>query len=325
MLAASVLEKDLRRNRRRKWHIVFRLRVLRLCIVTGLIAISVCSGESQETAKTNKLAGASAAEKAPWSRIVMIGASASAGFIETEPFGGPTTSKLRLSRYLDAALVASHEPVRNFSSAMFFIQPEGQGRSQSERALQSNPSLLVALDYLFWFCYGDGASDKERLQRFEQGLKWLEPFRCPVILGDLPDATAAVERMLTPDQIPSAAALSAANRRLKEWAAGRKQTVVIPLSAFMRNAMANKPVTVHGHTLAEGKTRVLLQDDKLHPTAAGCAVLALAIFDSFLSNQTALLASDIRWDAREVYHLALEPPRPANARPANAPASSVSP
>jgi len=235
----------------------------------------------------------------------MIGASASAGFNETEPFGGPTTSKLRLNRYLDAALQTSHEPVRNFSSAMFFMQPEGQGQSQSERALQANPSMLVALDYLFWFCYGDGATDKERLQRFEQGLKLLEPFRCPLILGDLPDASAAVERMLTPDEIPSPTALSAANRRLKEWASARKQTVVVPLSAFMRNAMANKPLTVHGHTLPEGKTRVLLQEDKLHPSPAGCAVLALAIFDSFLSSQPALSTNDIRWDAKEVYRLAL--------------------
>jgi transcription elongation GreA/GreB family factor len=188
---------------------------------------------------------------------------------------------------------------------MFFMQPEGQGQSQAERALQCNPTLLVALDYLFWFCYGDGTTDKERLQRFEQGLKLLEPFRCPLIVGDLPDASAAAQRMLTPDEIPSRTALSAANRRLKEWAAARKQTVVIPLSTFMRNATANKELTVHGHTLAEGKTRVLLQDDKLHPSAAGCAVLALAIFDSFLSSQPALSTNDIRWDAKEVYRLAV--------------------
>jgi hypothetical protein len=326
MLGASVLEKDLQCNYEGNWLRALRSLglILLFSILSGL-AISVHGAESQETAKAGKLAGVSAPEKAAWSRIVMIGASASAGFIESEPFGGPTTSNLRLNRYLDAALQTSHEPVRNFSSAMFFMQPEGQGQSQSERALQTNPSLLVALDYLFWFCYGDGSTDKERLQRFEQGLKFLEPFRCPLIIGDLPDASAAVERMLTPDQIPSHAALSAANRRLKEWASARKQTVVIPLSAFMRNAMANKPLTVHGHTLGEGKTRVLLQDDKLHPSAAGCAVLALAIFDSLLSNQTALSSSDIRWDAREVYHLTLDPPRPANTRPANTSANSVSP
>ena len=51
----------------------------------------------------------------------------------------------------------------------------------------------------------------DRLERFEKGLKLLEPFHCPIIVGDLPDASAAVERMLTPDEIPSPTALSAAN------------------------------------------------------------------------------------------------------------------
>jgi hypothetical protein len=323
MLPASVLRKQPGCNPSQRGRIERILGFLVLLLVSGFVGIPVRAADSAKAASAGKSQGTN--EKTLWSRIVMIGASASAGFIESEPFGGPTTSKLRLNRYLDAALMATHEPVRNLASAMFFMQPEQQGQSQSERARQSNPSLVIALDFLFWYCYGDGPTDKERLQRFEQGLKMLETFGCPLIVGDLPDASAAAERMLTADEIPSPAALSAANRRLKEWATGRKQTVVVPLSAFMRNAMANKPLTVHGHTLGEGKTRVLLQDDKLHPSAAGCAVLALAIFDSFLSNQTAVSSSDIRWDAKEVYHLAIDPPRSANSRPVNAPASSVSP
>jgi len=279
-----------------------------LLVLTSLTAISVCAADSQPSAKPGKSVATASAAKTPWSRIVMIGASASAGFTESEPLGGPATSQLRLNRYLDAALTTSHEPIRNLSSAMLFMQPEAQGQNQSERALQSNPTMVIALDFLFWFCYGDGPTDKDRLERFERGLKMLAPFQCPLILGDIPDASAAVERMLTADEIPSPAVLSVANRRLKEWASARKQTVVIPLSAFMRNATANKALTVHGHTFAEGKTRILLQEDKLHPSPAGCAVLALAIFDSFLASQPALSVGDIRWDPKEVYHLALDGP-----------------
>jgi len=286
-----------------------------LLLLSAFAAISVCLAEPQQTPKTAKSAGTGATAKAACSRIVMIGASASAGYTESEPLGGPATLQLRLNKYLDAALLASHEPVRNFSSAMLFLQPESQGQSQSERALQSNPSLLVALDFLFWFCYGEGSSDKDRLERFEHGLKLIEPFKCPVVLGDIPDASAAVERMLSPDQIPSPAALTAANRRLKEWAAARKQTVVVPLSSFMRNAMANKTVTVHGHTFTEGRTRVFLQEDKLHPSPAGCAILAVAIFDSFLANQTSISSNDFRWDAKEIYRLALQPAGTSNAPP----------
>jgi hypothetical protein len=309
-MLASVLEKSAGRNRRQTRILAFLLLVI-VCVG----AIPVWGADSQKSPKLSQSTANNSTTKTPWSHIVMIGASASAGFTESEPFGGPITPQLRLNRYIDAALLVSHEPVRNLSSAMFFMQPDAQGQSQSERALQSHPTLLVALDFLFWFCYGDGATDKDRLDRFEKGLKFLERFHCPIIVGDLPDASAAVERMLTPDEIPSATALAAANRRLKEWAAARKQTVVIPLSSFMRNAMANKPVTVHGHTLAEGKTRILLQDDKLHPSAAGCAILALAIFDNFLSSQSTLSAADIRWDATEVYRLALDSGHKQSSQP----------
>jgi hypothetical protein len=302
MLVASVFYKG----------IGLRTLVLFLLLASGLF---LGAADSRKPVQPADSSATRPATKAPWSHIVMIGASASSGFTESEPLGGATTSQLRLNRYLDAALLSSHEPVRNLSSAMFFLQPETQGQSQAERARQSNPSLVVALDFLFWFCYGDGPTDKDRLGRFEQGLKFLEPFRCPIIVGDIPDASAAVERMLTSDEIPSPAALVAANRRLKQWASARKQTVVIPLSAFMRNAMANKALTVHGHTFAEGKTRVLLQDDKLHPSAAGCAVLAVAIFDAFLASQPTISGAEIRWNAKEVYQLALTPPPSVSTPP----------
>src|SRR6266436_6683392 len=161
MLSASVLGKASASNRSGKSGMKYGAGVfiLFLCIIWCFPLRSVGAANSQNATNANKSLALSASEKGPWSRIVMIGASASAGFYESEPFGGPTTSKLRLNRYLDAALQTSHEPVRNFSSAMFFMQPEGQGQSQSERALQSKPSLVVGLDFLFWFCYGDGPTD----------------------------------------------------------------------------------------------------------------------------------------------------------------------
>src|ERR1041384_5914358 len=139
---------------------VFRQRlgslVLFFLLASGLVVGAADSHKPSQPADSS----ATKAVVKPWSRIVIIGASASSGFTESEPLGGPTTTQLRLNRYVDAALVSSHEPVRNFSSAMFFLQPESQGQSQSEKALQSNPSLVIALDFLFWFCYGDGSTDK---------------------------------------------------------------------------------------------------------------------------------------------------------------------
>jgi len=251
----------------------------------------------------------------------MVGASATAGFIESEPLGGPKTEQYRLSRYLDAALLAAHEPVQNLANAMFFLQPEAAGRYQIDQALQARPTLVVGIDFLFWFCYGEDPTEKGRLQRFEQGLKLLETVPCPLIVGDIPDASGASIDMLPADQIPSIETMSVANRRLKEWAAGRRQVVIVSLSAFMRAAMANQALTIHGHALPEGKTRVLLQSDRLHPSAFGSAVLALAILDAFQSTWSAHSAAEVRWNPEEVFRLGLN----ASKEPPNNPAKQGTP
>ena len=279
-----------------------------------LLAFSGPSAVTGETEEPPPLASAqsahadSRAAKPPWGSIVMVGASASAGFTESEPLGGPKTQQYRLSRYLDAALLVAHEPVQNLANAMFFIQPEAAGRYQIDQALKDRPTLMVGIDFLFWFCYGEGPTDKDRLQRFEKGLKLLEAVPCPLILGDIPDASGASNDMLPADQIPSAETMSAANRRLKQWAATRRQVVIVSLSGFMRSAMANQALTIHGHTVPEGKTRVLLQSDKLHPSALGSAVLALAILDAFQSGRPAHSAAEVRWDPKEVLRLGFNGP-----------------
>jgi len=237
-----------------------------------------------------------AGEKSFWARVIVIGASVSSGFTGSEPFGGPNTKQLALDRYLDAALLAPHEPLRNLANAMFFMLPDDMGHTQIRQALTNNPTLVIGVDFLFWYCYGHGETDQERLEHFEKGLKMLESFECPVIVGDLPDASAAVNRMLSPREIPSSKARAAANRRLKEWAAQHRQVTVVPLADFMRAVMANEALTVHGYAVAGGTTRALLQPDRLHPSRRGCAFLAISILDAFFATQSGLDVSQARWD-----------------------------
>lgn len=238
--------------------------------------------------------------KAPWGRVVMVGASVTAGFTASEPLGGDKTAQYDLSRYVEAALLTAHEPVRNLGNAKFFIQPDSAGKLQLDQALKAEPTLIAGIDFLFWFCYGGGCKDGERLQQFEKGLKLLEAVRCPLILGDIPDASSATD-MLDADEIPSAQVLSAANRRLKEWAAARPQVVILPVSDFMHAAAADAAFTVHNHKLPRGKTRALLQSDRLHPTPHGCAVLAVATLDAFHSTRVGAPSSEICLDPQEVF------------------------
>jgi len=265
------------------------------------IALAAVTGVTEEKASSLSVSAENVPAKSPWGRIVMVGASATAGFTESEPLGGSVTTQYRLSRYVDAALLVPHEPVRNLATSMFFMQADAIGRGQIEQALKSNPTLVVGIDFLFWFCYGDGPTDKDRLQRFEKGLKLLEAVPCPLIVGDIPDASGASDSILAPEQIPSARAMLAANRRLKDWAAARSRVAVVSLSAFMRAATANQALTVRGYTLDKGRTSALLQTDKLHPSSPGCAVLALAILDAFQSTRPISTANEVQWNPREVY------------------------
>ncbi len=243
-----------------------------------------------------------AQEKTPWARIVIVGASVSHGF--TESATGPKTEDYALDRYLNAALLAPHEPARNLATELFFMIPDASGNTQVRQAMTNHPSLVVGIDFLFWFCYGDANTSQDRLAHFEKGLKLLEAVDCPLILGDIPDASAATNGMLSPDQVPGTNVLVAANRRLKEWAAQHKQVTVVPLAQFMRAVCANDAITVHGQTLARGTTRALLQEDRLHTSTRGCAVLAVSILDAFLAGHPASDATQVRWDPDKVLQAA---------------------
>jgi hypothetical protein len=243
---------------------------------------------------------AQAQEKAPWAHIVIIGASVSHGFTGSEPFGGPKTREYALERYFNAALLAPHEPPQNLANSLFFMLPDDMGHTQIRQAMTNHPTLVIGIDFLFWFCYGHGLTDQDRLVHFDKGLKLLEQVDCPLIIGDLPDASAAIYRMLSPREMPSAKARAAANRRLTEWAARRKQVTVVPLAEFMRTVTANKALTLHGYALAGGSTRALLQGDLLHPSRRGCAVLAVSILDAFVAGRPDLDAAKVRWDPDEV-------------------------
>ncbi|MBW8863953.1 MAG: hypothetical protein JF609_03335 [Verrucomicrobia bacterium] len=236
-----------------------------------------------------------------WQRVVVIGASASGGFVLSEPFGGTETTRCKLHYYLDAAIITPHAPLKNFGTAMFFLSPDALAVQQVESATNSHPTLVVAVDFLFWFCYGVENSDAARAQHFETGLKLLEQIHCPLIIGDIPDASSATNSgIIGPDQVPDGASLRAANDRLKKWAASHPQVTIVPLAEFMRAVKADEAIKLHTTTLPAGSTRALLQGDGLHPTPRGAAVLSLGIWDAYLKTHPKIPAKEINWDVGRV-------------------------
>jgi hypothetical protein len=231
-----------------------------------------------------------------WERVVVIGASASDGFLMAEPAGGPRSPRYRLTTYLDAALDAPHPPIQAFTNRLMFKAPVMIADMEVRGAREAKPTLLIALDFLFWFLYGHIETEDARLASIERGFAFLDEFKCPLVVGDFPDASAAIGTMLRPEQVPHAATRLAANRRLAAWAAERNHVRLVSLSTFMSAAQQNAAYALPSFQWSKGQTRALLQHDAMHPECLGCAALSVGIFEALQGNRPLFPRAHVLWD-----------------------------
>lgn len=214
-------------------------------------------------------------------RVAVIGASVSAG-IGLDPRADPLAgeaSRLQLAQIVDASIQGPHETPFNGADFNFFSSPEGIAKRSVADAKAAKPTALVAIDYLFWLGYGSGSEEK-RAERVAAGLKLLETFTCPVLVGDLPDFRGAGTNpfFLPPTSIPAAESLAAMNKSIYAWAKERKNVVVVPMAEMLRKLIVDEPFTVAGTTYEKGSKSRLLQGDNLHTTLEGtCGLWALAV------------------------------------------------
>ena len=212
--------------------------------------------------------GASPAERsAALARVVTAGASVTGGF-------GVGTD---MAHALQAALPGVPE-IRTRADLFFFGDPETMGEKLVSDLREREPTLVVALDFLFWYGYGDSFSGDElaeRLERLEQGLRQLERFDCPVVVGDFPDMETAIGRMLREAQVPAPSVLEALNRRTVEWADSRDDVHLLPWSAYREILRELSPGGIRSkHFELSGPVELLLAD-RLHPSLEGQAAIAL--------------------------------------------------
>lgn len=234
-------------------------------------------------------------------RIVVIGASVSRGFTEAEPFGGEKSNLLRLDRYLDAALTAPHGKIINDSNHLFFVSVEKEASKQLDRVTRRDPTLVVGVDFLFWFLYGYPEKVGNRLELFDRGLELLSKIEAPLVIGDIPDSSAAIGHMLARPMVPDPETRAEANRRLAAWAATRPHVSILSLSAFVESSETNVAIKAGPLTLDAGTTRLLLQPDRLHPTHPGCAALALAVMATLTDD--GLKQEHVLWDPEKIVTL----------------------
>ena len=157
-----------------------------------------CVGEIDEP-RARALVGDGVADRAH--RGAGLGASVSAGLAAP-----PVAASIKAGLPADAAVL-------DVASVLFFQDPFANGRAQVDAALAHRPTVVVALDFLFWFAYAD-ASPAERRARLDAGLALLAPLPGTLLVGDLPDMRNANPRVLGPAAVPSPDELAALEARL---------------------------------------------------------------------------------------------------------------
>lgn len=244
-----------------------------------------------------------AQEPQPLQRVCVLGASMSNGMEPGEDF----------ANVLDATLRRDHDAVRSKTNLMFFASPIETAEEQIAYASESEATLIVGVDFLFWLGYGlknahgrPLASEKERLALLDKGLSLLEPFECPLVLGDFPDMSDAIGSMLLEAQVPAPETRAALNARLREWAAERKHVVVLPLDEMMSKLRAGKEVTIGRHTWPADSTDVLLRPDRLHPTVEGQVAIAHLVAHE-LVRAGLVSADEVELDLAAVFERLGEP------------------
>ena len=219
-------------------------------------------------------------------QVAIIGASASDGF----------RLSVGLADALEALVGNERIELADFSASGMFLGPRGQGARQVDQALALEPALVIAVDFLFWFGYGLVVDEADRLELFEDGTALLESFDCPLVVARYPDMSPAIGRMLLGGQVPDEQTLVRLNQRLVEWSEERGDVVVVPLDALLDNMRSDRPITVGGRTWPAGSTQELLQNDRLHPTIEGEAVLAQLVLDA-LAEAGLRLSDALDWEA----------------------------
>lgn len=220
-------------------------------------------------------------------RVAVLGASVSAGFgldPELDLFSGQE-SALRLATVVDASIVGAHDAPVDRATMAFFMRPADVARKTAKEAAEAKPSMVVALDYLFWMTYG--RRDPGDPKRFEAGLKELEVFTCPVLVGDLPDfnGVEVSPMMLPPQAIPPKETLVKQNERLREWAKAHANVVVVPVRDMFAKLVADQAIELRGNKFGAGAKRQLMQVDGLHTTLDGTSALWVLALDTWLATK----------------------------------------
>jgi hypothetical protein len=237
-------------------------------ICLWLVWLAACHGSSSKPGSPGSSGSASTLSR---DRIFIMGASVSAGF------GGLS--------FVDAMKPAAiNSLVDGAANVMLFRDPLGDTEKQFEAARKFRPTIVVALDLLFWDAYGfpEQSQRRKAIASTLAQLDLVHDAGATIVVGDIPRITTASPIMLDPSLVPSVEDLAVLNAELLPWAEqGAVSKYVVPLSEWTAPLKSNAMVV-----LPDGRSvspTTLMAPDGLHTNAMGTYYL-LATMDAWLEQ-----------------------------------------
>ncbi|MCB9879707.1 MAG: hypothetical protein H6835_19100 [Planctomycetes bacterium] len=259
-------------------------------LLSVLLAAAVAPAQGPANATPGTAAAQPEPTKAVPLRVGILGASVSDGFRcewRERRDDGTYRAGFKLADMLPLVCPERELRIENRASSMTFLAPDKTGREAVAAVLASDAQCVFAVDYLFWHCYGNHApkgqperAEEGRLESLERGLAELARFEVPVVVGDIPDMSKAVGRMLRATQMPPLESIAAANARIAAWAKEHPNVRVLPVSELIAQLHSEQRVDVAGKPFAATAARPLLQQDLLHATPDGLAAIACLLVDA---------------------------------------------
>ncbi len=248
---------------------ILRNRFITFWIAILIVVFAGCT-KTPKTTKTSIL-----------DRVAVTGASVTAGHgLSTPPIKGDLGAyPVNMKHIMEGIITAPHDDVEYFGELMFFLNPRAHAKKFVKEINDYEPTLLIAVDFLFWFGHGTPPQDVNvatyRMKKMHFALDLLDQLNCKIIVGNLPNIQSAIGKILSKRQVPTPELLVQLNERIEEWGRSKSNVTVIDANRLWDLVINDKEVTVFGSTWPAGSRDVLLQQDMLHLTLEGTVAASL--------------------------------------------------
>ena len=199
--------------------------------------------------------------------------------------------------------------------------------NRPEEAREQSPTLLIALDYLFWFGYGkkgvNGTAPfrRERRDTTRDWNFWRSGWPNSIgssarfSLAIFPTCPKPSATCLGLSQMPAPETLKALNTRLREWAGTHPNVTIVPVAGMIESMKMNSPFMAGRQQWVQDSHERFIQRDNLHPTLDGLIVFTQESMSRLVEADPMIEKDDFDFDIESVRNRIYERNRPEGTSP----------